>query len=750
MQRQSHGRFSPLQSLILAAMFAVGWSAAAMAQTVVGYSVPSGNGSVGITAGPDGNMWFADFGGNKIGRSTLSGTIMEFSVPTASGEPFAITTGPDGALWFTEFNGNKIGRITTSGTVSNEFVIPTASSIPVSITTGPDGNLWFTESNANKIGQITPAGVITEFTIPTAGSVPNGITAGPDGNLWFTEFHGEKIGRITPSGTFSEFALPSGGFFPAGIVAGPDGALWFTEGFINGQIGRITTSGAITQFPVPMSGGQPGDITVGPDGALWFTDNTSNAVGQITTAGVSSEFTVPVTFPTIIALGPNNALWFSGQSATKIFTFQTAVLTVAESGSGSGQVTSNEPATASGQINCSGSSAQCALTYMTGFPVTLTASAAAGSTFTGWSSGGCTGTAPCAVTMTGNTTVTAGFTLIPSFMLAVTPAGNGTGTVTSNPSGINCGATCTASFQTGTQITLTATAAASSTFAGWSGGGCSGITCSLTISANTTVTPTFVQDSTTNISLVAAVLPLSRSAEVGGTPPTAFATIINAGPSAATACTIAPATTIPASFLFQTTNPMTNALTGTVNTPANIASGAAQSFVIAFNPSAAFAPTNIAFTFACANASPATSLLGVNTLNLSASTTPVPDIVALAASGDPGFVDIPGATGTGVFAVATVNLGTAAQITASANTGTANLPVSLTICQTDPNSGICLATPSANVTTSIAANATPTFGIFATGSATVANLPGVNRVFVTFADGNGVLRGETSVAVRTQ
>jgi hypothetical protein len=116
----------------------------------------------------------------------------------------------------------------------------------------------------------------------------------------------------------------------------------------------------------------------------------------------------------------------------------------------------------------------------------------------------------------------------------------------------------------------------------------------------------------------------------------------------------------------------------------------------------------------------------------------------------PGYVDIPGATETGEFAVATVNLGSAAQITASVDSGTANLPVVLTICQTDPTSGNCLASPAANVTTTIAASATPTFGIFVTGSAPVADMPGVNRIFVTFTDSAGTLRGETSVAVRTQ
>jgi hypothetical protein len=269
------------------------------------------------------------------------------------------------------------------------------------------------------------------------------------------------------------------------------------------------------------------------------------------------------------------------------------------------------------------------------------------------------------------------------------------------------------------------------------------------MTANTTVTASFVQDRATHIALVAAVLPLSRSVEVGATA-TAFATLIDAGPGNASTCSIAPATSIPASFLFQTTDPTTNALTGTANTPVNIAAGGSQSFVIAFTPSAAFKPTNVLLTFACANASPAPQIVGIDTLNLSASASPVPDIVALAASSDPGYVDIPGATGTGDFAVATINLGSAAQITASANTGTANLPVTLPICEIDPTSGNCLASPQINVTTNIAANATPTFGIFVTGSAAVPDSPGVNRVFVTFTDAGGVLRGETSVAVRTQ
>ncbi len=233
----------------------------------------------GITAGPDGNLWFTEAAGNKIGRISPSGTITQFPLPTSDSWPDGITAGPDGNLWFTEFDGHKIGRISPSGTIS-EFPLPTSGSKPRSITAGPDGNLWFTDTPGDKIGRISPSGMISEFPLASKGG-PWGITAGPDGNLWFTEMIGDKIGRISPSGTISEFPLPTSSF-PEGITAGPDGNLWFTE--YESKIGRISPSGTITQFPLPTSGSESGGITAGPDGNLWFTEQYGK-IGRISPSG---------------------------------------------------------------------------------------------------------------------------------------------------------------------------------------------------------------------------------------------------------------------------------------------------------------------------------------------------------------------------------------------------------------------------------------------------------------------------------
>jgi FG-GAP-like repeat len=248
--------------------------------------------------------------------------------------------------------------------------------------------------------------------------------------------------------------------------------------------------------------------------------------------------------------------------------------------------------------------------------------------------------------------------------------------------------------------------------------------------------------------LVAAILPSSRSVRVN-TPASAFATVINTGQAIAAGCSIAPLTSVPASFVYQTTDPATNQVTGFPNVPANIAAGAAQTFVFAFTPTFPIASTDVQLSFDCTNTNRAPINSGLNTLLLSSSLGATPDIVALpAASG--GIVDIPGPNGTGAFAVATVNLGASGSITASADTGSATLPVVINLCQTNPSNGQCISAIVPSVTTQINTNATPTFGIFVQGNGNVPFDPAANRIFVRFKDSGNVTRGSTSVAVRTQ
>lgn len=167
-------------------------------------------------------------------------------------------------------------------------------------------------------------------------------------------------------------------------------------------------------------------------------------------------------------------------------------ITVGPAGNGSGTVESSPSG-----IVCA---PECAAVFGDGQAVTLNANAAGGSEFAGWTAvagdpGTCVGTAtPCDVEANGYVELEAGFTKMPgaSHEITVLKAGTGSGTVSSAPFGIDCGPVCSHAFEEGLELVLTATPSAGSTFAGWSGSGCSGTgACQLTMSADGTVSATF-------------------------------------------------------------------------------------------------------------------------------------------------------------------------------------------------------------------------------------------------------------------
>ena len=170
-------------------------------------------------------------------------------------------------------------------------------------------------------------------------------------------------------------------------------------------------------------------------------------------------------------------------------------LTVSLTGSGSGTVTSNPAG-----INCP---TTCTAPFPDGTYVTLNGSPAAGSAFVGITGCDSYSVGQCTMSMSSSKNVTARFdgsgsgpapTPTPgptSFTLSVSRAGTGSGTVSSAPSGISCGATCSATFAQGTVVTLAAAPDSGSAFSGW-GRVCSGTgSCSLTLSANQSATATF-------------------------------------------------------------------------------------------------------------------------------------------------------------------------------------------------------------------------------------------------------------------
>jgi len=177
----------------------------------------AGSGPLEITRGIGGDLWFTEFLGGRIGRISTAGAITEYELPLhLSSEPGGIVQGPDGNMWFAEFGG-RIGRLTAQG-VLTEFATPNPLAGPGLITVGPDGNLWYTQGG----GPLS----IGRFTI---GGTPGPCVPG-DTVLCIDDLPGDQRFKVEV-----EYSTTQGGGFAgnghaiplAGLGVNRGGLFWF-------------------------------------------------------------------------------------------------------------------------------------------------------------------------------------------------------------------------------------------------------------------------------------------------------------------------------------------------------------------------------------------------------------------------------------------------------------------------------------------------------------------------------------------
>ncbi len=242
----------------------------------------------------------------------------------------------------------------------------------------------------------------------------------------------------------------------------------------------VTTAAQLNLSWVDNSGGQANFIIErAPGSAGTYTQIAQNSLGvtSYTDTTVSLGTTYCYRVAAVDSAGMSDYSNLACASSSGGFN-----LTAVKAGTGVGTVASSPAG-----INCG---TVCSYTYPAGAVVTLTATPASGSTFSGWSSGGCSGTDPCTLVGNGSVTVTATLTALPTYTLTV--GTKGPGSVSSSPGGISCGSVCSANYASGSVITLTAMPGRGARFNGWSGGGCGGTgTCAVTLTTATSVTASF-------------------------------------------------------------------------------------------------------------------------------------------------------------------------------------------------------------------------------------------------------------------
>jgi RHS repeat-associated protein len=256
----------------------------------------------GISAGPDGSIYFDDQVSCVIRRVDPTGTVTTIAGSGQRGysgdggpatqarldSPRSTAVGSDGSIYIADAGNNRIRKICIDGTIttiagngiggySGDGGPADLASIffPSDIAESSDGSVYFCDAFNYRIRRIDPDGVITTIAgtgvygysgdggpaIQARIGLPTGLAVSSDGSVYYSDGYNNRIRKVDINGIITTFAgngipgFSGDGFlatdarldFPAGIACGPDGSIYIGD-FDNYRIRKVNPQGIITTF----------------------------------------------------------------------------------------------------------------------------------------------------------------------------------------------------------------------------------------------------------------------------------------------------------------------------------------------------------------------------------------------------------------------------------------------------------------------------------------------------------------------
>jgi uncharacterized repeat protein (TIGR02543 family) len=430
-----------------------------------------------IALSPDGELLYG-VGGSGLMVYDIEKNLFTLMPEVVPGSNSAALRPGGGELYAVNSAENVLNVVDTSSyAVTATIPLPDGSYSNRDITVHPYGEkIFLTNGQANSVSVIDVASRKVTATIPV-GSMPYSITCNPSGTKAYVTNNYSSSLSVIDTTSLTVTATISVGDYPYGVAVSPDGKKVYVASYQSSNVSVIDAETDKVAATIPLDS-PPSAVLVSPDGATVY----AGAPGKIyvidgTTNSVAETISMPgLYWVTRMVLG-----WREPPSHT---------LNISKEGTGYGSVSAYIVNSNIQNISCGDT---CTPTYWVGSHLYLYAQPDPNYVFEGWS-GACAGTSPqCWLTMYSDLTVSAIFGNDLRPVLTVTKQGGEAGYVTSNPSGIYCGPSCSAKFEPGTTVTLSAMVYQSGyLFAGWSGA-CTGTseTCTLTLTEDVTATAMF-------------------------------------------------------------------------------------------------------------------------------------------------------------------------------------------------------------------------------------------------------------------
>ena len=161
------------------------------------YDAPRGRGPYGITATPDGTVWYVSLAGNHLARvdpGTGRATVIE--PPTPNQGARRVWSDSRGRLWVSEWNAGQVGLYDPASNTWKEWRLPGEEPQAYAVYVDDRDTVWLSDFGANTLVRFDPA--TESFTSHTLASRPSNVRQilGRPGEVWAPESAGDALVRL--------------------------------------------------------------------------------------------------------------------------------------------------------------------------------------------------------------------------------------------------------------------------------------------------------------------------------------------------------------------------------------------------------------------------------------------------------------------------------------------------------------------------------------------------------------------------